>query len=120
MEKLKKYEVWVDGDILMMKLSGVIMPEDIEDIAKKGLALAKKSGTKYNLIDISCVKSVPLSTRNAAASSFSGPAKKIAFVCNNPVARIIGSFFLRRYKIAIPIKLFSSAEEARKWFREKE
>ncbi len=119
--KAKKGTLWVEGEILMMSLSGEVLPEDIEEIAKIGLDLAKKSKRiKYNIIDISGVRGVPISTRKAAIGNFSGPAKKIAFVCKNPVAKIIGSFFLRMYRIPIPARMFSSAEDAKRWFREEQ
>jgi hypothetical protein len=114
-------EVWIEADILMMKLSGRIVAEEIEEIAKIGLELTKKfKNVKYTLVDISGVRSVPFGARKVASSHFSGPAEKLAFVCENPVARIIGSFFLRRYKIPIPTKLFSNIEDAGKWFKENE
>ncbi len=117
--KTTKGEAWVEGAILMMKLSGDITVQDIEEIANAGMELATKSkNVKYNLVDISGVRKVPLSARQSAFEKFGGPAKKLAFVCRNPVSRIIVSFFLRRYKVPMPIKVFSDSEEGKIWLVE--
>jgi hypothetical protein len=118
-KKTKNGEIWVDGEILMMKLSGEISAKEIKEIAELSLGMTKKSKRiKYNAIDISGVKKVPLSARDMAAVYTKGPAEKIAFICSNPVSRIIGSFFLRIYKLKFPNKLFSNIEDAKKWFKE--
>jgi hypothetical protein len=117
--KTANSEIWSEDDILVIRLFGELTAEEIGEIARKGIETVEKSkNIKYNLIDISGVKKAPLGAREAAFSSFDGPAKKMAFVCTNPVSRIIGSFFLRRYKMSIPVKMFSSTEEAKKWLRE--
>ncbi len=117
--KTRNGEVWVEGEILMITLSGEVTAQDIEKVAKVGLSLTKKhKGIKYNAVDISGVRSVPFSARSVASDYLRGPAEKIAFVCANPVARMIGSFFLRRYRITIPIRIVPTLEDARKWFRE--
>jgi len=117
--KTKNGEAWVEGEILMMKMSGEVTAEEIEEMAKIGVDMANKfKKIKYNVVDISGVRKVPLNARKMAFQSFTGPAEKIALVCINPVARIIGSFFLKRYDFAKPIRMFSTVEEAKKWFRE--
>lgn len=117
--KTKNSELWVGGDILMIKISGTVEAGEIEKIARIGTTLTKKfKNVKYNIIDISDVRKVPLGARKAALESFNIRAsEKIAFIYSNPVARIIGSFFLRRYKLPIPSKMFSTIEEAKKWFK---
>lgn len=120
--KLKNGEIWVEGDILMIKLSGEITAEEIEEVAKISLDLNEKfKNVKYNVVDISDVRKAPLNARETAFNYSGGEmTEKQAFVCTNPVAKIIASFFIRRYKLPIPTKLFSNLEEAKKWFREGE
>ena len=121
MEKIrtKNSEIWVDGEILMMKISGEPTAKEIKEIAELGLDMVKKSkNIKYNAIDISGVKKVPLSARGMAFVYTVGPSEKIAFICSNPVSKIIGSFFLRLYKLKFPNKIFSDIEDAKKWFKE--
>ncbi len=116
--KTSKGELWTEGEILFIRLSGQVGALDIEEVAKAGKEITNKnSNIKYNIIDISDVKGAPFGARKAASECFSGPAVKIAFVCKNPVARIIGSFFLRRYKIPIPTKIFSSEDDASRWLK---
>jgi hypothetical protein len=119
-KKTKNGEVFIDGEILIIKMFGQITAEQIAEIANAGIEMVKKSkDVKYNLIDISGVIRAPLSARQKA-SDYIGGVKKMAFVCSNPVARIIGSFFLRRYSFSMPVKMFSNTDEAKKWLTEGE
>lgn len=122
MEKIRtnNSESWVDGDILYINMHGEPTASDIEKVAKIGKRLCEEhKNVRYNLVDISGVKMVPLSARKMAFHYSSLRAKKMAFICTNPVARIIGSFFMRRYKLPLPTKMFSNIGAASNWLREK-
>ena len=116
--RTKNGEVWVEGEILIIKMFGQVTAEEIEEMANAGIGMVKNhKEVKYNLVDISGVSMAPLSARQKAFD-YVGNVKKMAFVCTNPVARIIGSFFLRRYSFSMPVKMFSSMDEAKKWLSE--
>jgi hypothetical protein len=120
--KTKNSEIWIEDSIIILKIFGEITAEEVGKIAIAGDDLTKKLGDniKYVAIDISEVKNVPSGvTKTAFSYSTMGKAEKEAFICANPVARIIGSFFLKIYKLPLPTKIFSDIEEAKKWFEEK-
>lgn len=112
-------EIWTEGDVLMVRVTGEVPVEEIERISKMGKDIAGKTRINYSIIDITNVKDAPFGMRKADPSVFDGPAKKTAFVCQNAASRIVGSFFLKRYEIPVPVRMFSDAECAKKWFSEK-
>jgi hypothetical protein len=119
--KTKNSEIWIEDGIIILKIFGEITAEEVEKIAMTGEDFTKKSGDniKYVAIDISGVKNVPSGVTKAAFNySTMGAAEKDAFICANPVARIIGSFFLKMYKLPLPTRIFADMEEAKKWFKE--
>ncbi len=112
-------EVWVEGDILMVKMTGELTLEKLEEIAKTGISLAGKYKFRYVLVD-SDVTKMHLSARKAVSAIVQVPVEKVALICGNPVTRAIATFIMRGFKLQIPTRILSNAEEARKWFREGE
>ncbi len=116
--KLKNSEVWVDGDILMIKMSGEATYEEMDEITNASADLVKKFKLKYILVD-SDVRKMSLSARKKNFTYVGAvTVEKIAFICANPVTRAIAMFLVRGYKLEIPVRLFSNAEDAKKWFSE--
>ncbi len=115
--KTKNGEVWVEGEILMMKMSGEIEEDEMKEIARINMDMIKKFKLKYVLV-VSDVTKTSFDARQMASNFNLDPIKKIAMICKNPVTRIIASFFMRKYALTIPTKLFSDTEEAKKWLRE--
>ena len=123
MEKIviNNVEIWEEGDILIMKTEGEIKAQDMEEAVKTGSALIRKHKIKH-ILSICDITKMPLDARKAAAKiydSFS-TVKKAAVVCTNPVTRAVIMFLMGVYKLPVPVKVFSNAEDAKKWFREKE
>ena len=115
--RTKNSEMWVEGDILMMRMSGNISDEEMEEIAKTDMELVRKFKPKYVLVDSDVMK-ISFGARRLASSIQLGPIRKIAMICKNPVTKIIASFFLKKYRLSTPVRIFSSAEDAKEWFRE--
>jgi len=117
--KLKNAELWIEDDICIGKIWGEPDEELVKEFAKRAEELLKKiPGKKYSLIDISDVRKATLGARKAT-QNLPLVSEKIALVYKNPLAKVIGSFFLRIIKLKAPIKLFATIEEAKKWFKEK-
>ena len=115
--------MWIEEDILMIKLRGEIDEEEVKEINKRGIELLEKIPGKiiYYLVDISDVKKATAGARKATKNITFVPdvPEKIALVYNNPLTRVLGSMFLRIAQPKVPTKLFSAIEEAKKWFKEK-
>jgi hypothetical protein len=120
--KIKNSEIWVEDDVLIVKVSDTISIEEVIEIVKIRLDLIEKfKNIRYGVLDISEIKNIDLKAREAVSSNSDrpgGPIKKSAFICANPLARIIASFFLKKYNPLLPNKIFSNIEDAKKWFKE--
>jgi hypothetical protein len=115
--KTKNSEIWVEEDILIIRMSGELLEEEVEEIKNIGFGLVEKLKLKYVIVD-SDVKQMPLKAREKAFDIYQGTSvEKIAFVSKNSVTRIIASFLIKRYAPSTPTKLFANSEEAKKWFR---
>jgi hypothetical protein len=119
MEKIKvgNAELWAEEDILMVKMSGEATSEEMEGLTKTATSMVKKHKLRYVLV-LSDVVKMSLGARKAAASVYEIPMEKMAMVCGNPVTRAIAAFLMKGYKTSIQTRIFSSAEDARNWFRE--
>jgi hypothetical protein len=116
---VKDTEIWPEENILMIKMSGELTSEELEEIVKVSADMIKKSGLKYILV-VSDVVKMPLSARKAATKIYEDKSiKKMAFICDNPVTKAIATFLLGVYKLTVPTRIFDNAEEAKNWFREK-
>lgn len=120
-------EIEVAGTVIRFHADGIIEyvygnMEIDEAHARKVIATATKAmdevKPRLTLVQLGRVKSVSRDARNF----FSGPenlavASRVAMVGINPVARMIGNFFLGLNRPAVPVRLFGSTEEAMVWLQ---
>ena len=73
-------------------------------------------GKRYPLlVDMRDIKSADYGARQEAATF--EDAISLAALISSPVSRMIGNVFLTLYKIAYPIRLFTSEAEAIEWLK---
>ncbi|XOB42455.1 MAG: STAS/SEC14 domain-containing protein [Candidatus Nealsonbacteria bacterium] len=120
--KTKNSEVWVENKIIMIKVWGKLGKEDVKRIDEAGDEIRKNLNEFGIIVDISRMTKSDSSVRTLMAEESYLVKKikgKVALVYNNPVARVIGSFFLKINKPALKIKLFPTIEKAKEWIEEK-
>ncbi|XOB40973.1 MAG: STAS/SEC14 domain-containing protein [Candidatus Nealsonbacteria bacterium] len=120
--KTKNSEVWVENKIIIIKVWGKLGKEDVKRIDEAGDEIRKNLNEFGIIVDISRMTKSDSSVRTLMAEESYLVKKikgKVALVYNNPVARVIGSFFLKINKPALKIKLFPTIEKAKEWIEEK-
>lgn len=71
------------------------------------------------LVDINNVKSIPRESRVYYAGENAGKVyMAVALLIGSQTSRILGNFFLGLNKPKMPVKLFTSEEEALKWLED--
>jgi hypothetical protein len=118
---VKNRDISITEDIVTIKLIEKITKEELYEISKTTEDLFRKfRNAKYIIVDLSLLKNVPLDARKRVAEYPSGQAEKLALICPNPVARMIGGFFLKTCKLPLPAEIFSDAGDAKKWFKQED
>ena len=124
--KTSAAEIWVeDENILMVKIvSRTLTIKDFEEIGIVGEKLRKEKikGNLYTIADVSSISWVDAEARKYVVKMPGlENSKGTALVYNNPVARIISSFFLAVNKTKrVVIKAFKTVEEAKNWIKKRE
>jgi len=118
--KIKKASLNEDNIIHVVYLDPQI-EETLED-AKYALGEMKKkaNGKRYpGLIDLTNVKSVSSEVRAYHAGRETAEVlSAVGLVVTNPIARVIGNFFLGLNKPPCPAQLFTSSEAASVWLKQ--
>ena len=95
---------------------------DIEDSMKEMEIYRNEfctQGARPILVDITNVKSVCKESRGIYSSQDTALIfSKAALLVGNPVSRIIGNFYLGLNKSAMPVQMFTVAEEAMDWLEQ--
>ena len=117
----KSGKVWIEDGIIRSKvlIKGEYTLEHAIDDAEAFRKLVEKiKGKKLLLVEPGNILKITKETRKYQATEGPKIVDKIAQVVENPVTRTIVSFFLGLSKMPIPIKMFNSVDEARKWLKE--
>ena len=117
----KSGKVWLEDEIIRSKvlIDGEYTLEHAMDDAKAFRKLAEKiESQKLLLVEPKNILKVSKKTRRYQAVEGPKIVDKIAQVVENPVTRTIISFFLGLSKMPIPIKMFSTVDEAVRWLKE--
>jgi hypothetical protein len=70
------------------------------------------------LVDIRNIKSVSKDSRSIYSSGKTGKClSAAALLIGNPVSRIVGNFYLGLNKTKMPVRMFTSVEEATDWLK---
>jgi hypothetical protein len=70
------------------------------------------------LVDIRNIKSVSKESRSIYSSEETGKClSAAALLIGNPVSRIMGNFYLGLNKTIMPVRMFTSVEEATDWLK---
>ncbi|XOB40515.1 MAG: hypothetical protein ACKKMR_00685 [Candidatus Nealsonbacteria bacterium] len=120
--KTRSSETWIEDNIMMIRMWGKIDKEEVERITEAGIKITKNLQRRGIIVDISEIEKVSLEARrfvNESPEIAKHVRKKVALVYKNPMARIIGSFFLKLNKPSIEVELFPTVEKAKKWTEEK-
>jgi hypothetical protein len=69
------------------------------------------------LVDLGRVKGVTRDAREFFSSSQENMeiASRVALIAGNPIARVVGNFFLGLNRPPVPVKLFGDVDSARAW-----
>ena len=114
-------DVWLEGDIIKLVLKKErITLEDAKQVVQHRDELAQRVKGKANLIaDPGTVDEIDRDARVFIKESFSPEIYgKVALVFNNPVQRVITSFFLGLQRLNVPARAFGRAEDAEEWLKE--
>lgn len=117
----KSGKVWLEDGIIRSKvlIDGEYTLEHAMDDARAFGQLAEIiESKKLLLVEPKNILKVSKSTRKYQVVEGPKILDKIAQVVENPVTRIIISFFLGFSKMPIPIKMFSTVDEAVRWLKE--
>jgi hypothetical protein len=117
----KSGKVWIEDGILRSKvlIDGEYTMEHAIDDGKAFRELVGKiEGKKLLLVEPGNLFKISKEVR--VYQSIEGPkiVDKIAQVIENPVTKTIVSFFLGLSKMPVPIKMFTTVDEAVKWLKE--
>jgi hypothetical protein len=114
-------KVWLEDGIIRSKVlvEGEYTMEHAKDDARAFRELGRRiEGKKLLLVEPGRISKVSLKTRRYQSTEGPKVVDKIAQVIENPVTRVIGSFFLGLKRMPIPVKMFGTVEEAAKWLKE--
>ena len=112
--------IWLGEDgIIRVSLIGV-KSEGVAIARENWEALSQTSQGKIRPVfaDIRNVKSVGAEERRFYARiETKDLINAVAFLVDSPLSRVIGSFFLGFNRLPIPIKIFTSEEQALEWLK---
>jgi hypothetical protein len=117
----KSGKVWIEGGIIRSRvlIEGEYTLEHAMDDAQAFRKLAEKiEGKKLLLVEPKNILKVSSKTRKFQITEGPKIVDKMAQVVENPVTRIIVSFYIGINKMPIPIKIFKRVDEAVKWLKE--
>ncbi len=113
----KNVRIWLgdDGIVRIVQKPGT---EETLDTAKENIAASMKVSKEKKrplLVDI-----VALKTMSHEAREFYGKVEDVnavALLVGSPVSRVLGTVFLGISKSKVPLKLFTSEEDAIEWLK---
>lgn len=118
----KSGKVWIEDGIIRSKVSikdEYTIEHAMEDAEAFRKLAEKIADKKLLLVEPGNIFKISLKTRSYQATEGPKIVNKLAMVVDNPVARVIASFFLGLSKMAIPTKIFDTVAEAVKWLKER-
>ncbi|MBU4173536.1 MAG: hypothetical protein KJ686_01325 [Actinobacteria bacterium] len=113
--------MWLEGDIIKLVLKKErITLEDAKQLSRHRDELAQRvEGKAKVLADAGTNDKVDRDARVLVKESLS-PEKygKVAMVFNNPVQRLVNSFFLGLQRLNVTARAFGGTEDAEVWLKE--
>ena len=112
--------VWLDSEGIIQEVDAPGCDQTLDD-ARANVAANREIGQGHPrpaLIDMTQVKS----TSFAAQRYYAGPEAHdfltaAALVVANPLSRVLGNFVIGLKKSALPIRVFTSIDDAQTWLR---
>lgn len=93
---------------------------DVDDVKELDNVVKRLMGERKSLIiaDLSQIRYVTFEARKyRAIAEFSGHIGALALIIENPIAQVIGNFFIGINKPQFPVKLFHSKSNGVGWLR---
>lgn len=113
-------KIWIQDDILysVYKNGALIGLEAAKE--NVNLRMSVSAGKAYNII---CYYNKAQTFTAEARAYFASPEaclemKKVAFIVNSVFSKYMGNAFISFNKPPVPVKLFTSEADAKKWFDE--
>ena len=112
--------MWIEDNILFLKYEhGIVLNKEIAlSLVKERIRITDQK-TYPVFIDIRDMK---YTTREAREELSKGDGIKYvsasAFLINSEIIRILGDYFIRFNKPAIPVKLFTNEQKALQWLKQ--
>lgn len=123
--RTKQVEVTIDDDDVLRYVyhtpNTIESLKDAEENLGKFIEFVKSSGkSRYDsIVDLTNLKSVEYGVRKMYTDNETMNASRFnAIVAKNPVARMIGNFFMKVDRPRNPTKLFANQEKALTWIHE--
>ncbi len=109
---------WLDesGVVLVENLAGA--DQTLEDAIENIRVTAIECGgvRRPTLVDLTGLKAISRDARNYYASpAGTRHATAIALVVGSPLSRMMGNFFIGMNRLAVPVRLFGTRQDAMAW-----
>jgi len=117
----KKCQVFIDdlGILIQSYNENTELTEKdaLEEIKLYGKIIPKKK--RPILIDIGNIRTVERNAKSVYASEEAAEfLSATALIISNPVSRIMGNFYMGINKTKMPVRMFTSTGDARKWLKD--
>ena len=120
--KTSQGEVWSDKDGILYQVYSPGAELELED----SLGELRVYKTEYCkeikrpiVVDITNVKTVSKKARDIYSSDeTANTLSAAALIVGNPVSRIMGNFYMGINKTIMPVRMFTSTREAKKWLKD--
>jgi hypothetical protein len=120
-QKTSQGEVWMDEDGVLYQdyPSGTeITIEDSLGELNLYRTVFCKGDRRPIIVNISNVKTVSKESRDIYASGKTAEVlSAAALIVSNPVSRIMGNFYMGINKTMMPVRMFATTEDAKKWLK---
>jgi len=115
--KVRVGNIWLDDNNIIRYVITPGMDETLDDLIEVIKAIDEiRNGNVYPLLgDIRGAKSITREARQYAEKSIVATAS--AILVGSPVSKVLGNFVIRIHKSKIPVKLFTSEDEAINWLK---
>lgn len=115
--KVRVGNIWLDDNNIIRYVITPGMDETLDDLIEVIKAIDEiRNGNVYPLLgDIRGAKSITREARQYAEKSIVATAS--AILVGSPVSKVLGNFVIKIHKSKIPVKLFTSEDEAINWLK---
>ncbi|KPL15106.1 MAG: hypothetical protein AMS26_08510 [Bacteroides sp. SM23_62] len=121
-QKTSQGEVWMDKDGILYQDYAPGTELKHEDSLKEVRVYRTyfcKEVKRSIVVDITNIKRVSKESRDIYSSEeMGGLISAAALIVGNPVSRIMGNFYMGINKTKMPVRMFTSTGDARKWLKD--